>query len=159
MNKIIKFLLIVICSFIIIIGFDLICIFTINRPILAIQARTPYTYTGLFYNTYNCPEYSMPQIKLKSTKFSCAVGSNNFGKVINIIDKTKNIDNFVCAEALEEFYQDDNYIYYWNCIKNNYIVVKYEDGSSELVSDALINGSITINELDNFNIKYIKYEK
>lgn len=77
----------------------------------------------------------------------------------NLVDKTKNKLNFSCAEALEEFYEDDNYIYYWSCIKNQYMVVKYNDGTEEAISQALLKGHIDIQILDKFNISYIKYVK
>lgn len=56
---------------------DLICIFTINRPLLAIKEDNGHSinmiYRGLFYDTYNCHEYPTPQIKSKGTKFNCTV--------------------------------------------------------------------------------------
>ena len=76
-----------------------------------------------------------------------------------LIDKTKEEPNFVCAEALEGFYQDDNYYYYYSCIKSDYIIVRYKDGSEETVKEAINNGKITINDLDKFNIGYYKEEK
>ena len=65
----------------------------------------------------------------------------------------------VCAEALEQFYEDENYTYYWNCIKNKHMIVEYNDGTNELISDALKNKHIDIQILDKFNINYIKYPK
>ena len=138
---------------------DLLCIFNINRPLFAVQARKPYTYIGLLYDTYNCPEYSVPQIKTKGTKFSCAVDKINIGNVVEIKDTTKNIKDFSCDEALEEFYEDEQYEYFYNCIKGKYIIVKYKNGFEETVEDALKNGTITISDLDKYNIEYIKYKK
>ena len=65
----------------------------------------------------------------------------------------------MCAEALEGFYEDENYQYYYSCIKGKYIVAKYENGYEEKVSDALKYGTITISDLDKYNIGYIKYDK
>lgn len=109
MKKFIKVVLIIIGIIILSIGIDLICIFSINRPIFAIKAKTPYTYIGIFYDTYNCPEYSAVQIRAKGTKFSCAISSSDIEKVVEIVDTTKEIKDFACAEALENFYEDDNY--------------------------------------------------
>lgn len=54
---------------------DLIFIFTINKPLLAIKEdngdSVNLIYRGLFYDTYNCHEYSIPQIKSKGSKFTC----------------------------------------------------------------------------------------
>ena len=161
MKKLIKFIISIIGVIILTIVIDLICIFTINRPLFAQSEDygTHAIYKGLFFNTYNCPEYSVPQVKSKWNKFTCAVGKENVGKVIEIKDTTKDIKEFACAEALESFYEDENYTYYWSCIKNKYMIVKYENGFQETISDALKYGSITISDLDQNNISYIKYKK
>lgn len=159
MKRLIKIMLGIIIVIIICIVVDFICIFTMNRPLFGIQVRQPYTYTGLFYNVYNCPEYPMAQIKSKKTKFSCAISRSDIGKVVEIVDQTKAMNNFACAEALEEFYEDDNYQYFFSCIKGKYIIVKYESGFQESVEEALKYDAITINDLDNYGISYIKYEK
>lgn len=75
MKKWLKIILWIIGIIILLIVVDLIFIFTINRPLFAVQVRQPYTYHGIFYDVYNCPEYSMPQIKSKGSKFYCAVES------------------------------------------------------------------------------------
>lgn len=159
MKRLIKIMLGIIIVIIICIVVDFICIFTMNRPLFGIQVRQPYTYTGLFYNVYNCPEYPMAQIKSKKTKFSCAISRTEIGKVIDIVDETKDMKDFACAEALEGFYEDDNYQYFFSCIKGKYIVVKYESGFQETVKDALKYGTITIDDLEHYGISYIKYEK
>ena len=156
MKKFIKIFLIIIGIIILSIIIDLVCIFTINRPIFAIKAGTPYTFTGIFYDTYNCPEYSVPQIKAKGTKFSCSISHSDIGDVVEIVDTTKDIKDFMCAEALEEFYSDDNYAYYWECIKDKYMIVRYESGFEETISSALENGTIDISHLDRYGISYIK---
>ena len=158
MKKSLKIFLIIIG--IIVLGFiiDLICIFAINRPILAIKDENN-VYKGIFYNTYNCAEYAVPQIKSKGTKFACAEIKFQIGKVIEIVDTTKDIENFTCAEALEQFYEDEKYRYYYSCIKNKYVIVKYENGYEETVANALKYGTINIEDLDTYNIKYIKEDK
>ncbi len=145
---------------IIIIGFaiDFICIFIISRPILAIKDENN-VYKGMFYNVYNCSEYAVPQIKLKGTKFACTEIKFQIGNVIEIVDTTKDIENFACAEALEQFYEDENYRYFYSCIKSKYIIVKYENGYEETVENALKYGTINIGDLDTYKIKYIKEEK
>lgn len=155
MKKSIKIILSIICIILIIIIVDMICIFTINRPLLAIKNNN--VYKGLFYDTYDCAEYAVPQIKLKGTKFTCA--NINFKKITNIIDKTKNIKDFACAEVLEQFYEDENYVYYFSCIKSEYIIVKYNDNTEDTVKKALENNVITISDLDKYNINYYKHKK
>ncbi len=159
MKKWVKIVLGIIGVVILFLAVDLICIFTINRPLFAIEKESGTAYKGLLYDTYNCQEYSTPQIKAKGTKFTCATGKKDLGKVIELVDKTQERDGFACAEALESFYEDDNYTYYWNCIKNKYMVVKYESGFEEPISEALKNKTITISDLDRYNISYYREEK
>lgn len=159
MKKIIKIFVSIISIFVILIIIDLFSIFVFYKPLLAQHAKTPYTYTGIFYNTYTCPEYSTPQIKSKKTKFSCVEEAIGIDRVEKIVDKTKDKEDFACDEALESFYEDEEYIYYYNCIKSKYIVVQYKSGYEETVENALKNKSITIKDLDDYNINYIKYSK
>jgi len=103
MKKFIKIFLIIIGIIILSIIIDIVCVFSINRPIFAIKDDCDCLYSvyrGVFYNTYNCPEYSVPQIKAKGTKFSCA-NVINTDEVVEIVDTTKDIKDFACAEALE----------------------------------------------------------
>ena len=162
MKKFIKIFLIIIGIIILSVIIDLICIFTINKPLFAIKDDCDCIYSvykGIFYNTYNCHEYSIPQIKTKGTKFSCAISRTDIGDVVDIMDTTKDIKDFACAEALEEFYSDDNYSYCWNCIKDKYMIVRYESGYEETISSALKNSTIDISDLDRYDIKYYRYEK
>lgn len=158
MKKIFKIILGVIVILILSLLIDLVCIFTINKPLFAVTIDDGYStiYKGLFFDTYNCKEYSMLQIKGKRAKFTCSKVKLQDYK---IIDMTKDIKDFSCDTALESFYEDEDYIYYWNCIKNKYMGVVYKDGYLELVSDALKNNKINITDLDRFNISYIKKEK
>lgn len=142
---------------------DLVCIFTINRPLFAIRTDNDgsinVVYKGIFYDTYDCAEYSALQIKSKGTKFSCAISRFEIGNVIEIVDTTRDMKDFACAEVLEEFYEDDESVYYYNCIKSKYIVVRYESGYEETVENALKYGTIQISDLDDYNIDYIRYDK
>lgn len=158
-SKILKIFLKAILVLFILFIIDIFCIFTINRPLFAYKVNNENLYKGIFYNVYNCDEYSKPQIKMKGSKFSCSFNNKNLKEIKEIVDKSKTVEDFACAQALEKFYEDDTYIYYWSCIKNSYIIVKYNNGQEEYVSDALNNGDITINDLDLYNIKYIKQEK
>ena len=146
MNKWIKYILGVIGIIVLVMVIDITCIFTIHRPLFAIRSENNGSnnevYHGLFYNTYNC-----------------AVGKDDIGKVVEIKDTTSEIKDFTCAEALESFYEDEDYIYYWNCMKDKYMIVKYESGFEETISDALKYGTITIDDFDQNNISYIKYKK
>ena len=101
MKKGIKIIIGIIVVIVLSIVIDLVCIFTINRPIFVVSEDygSYAIYKGIFFNTYNCPEYSIPQIKWKGTKFSCAAVRFDTSMVMDIVDKTKNINDFVCADA------------------------------------------------------------
>jgi len=77
MKKWLKITLGVIGGVILLFAIDLICIFIINRPLFAIKEdngdSVNLIYRGIFYDTYNCHEFSKPQIKVKGAKFTCAV--------------------------------------------------------------------------------------
>lgn len=76
MKKWLKITLGVIGGIILFIIMDLICIFTIHRPIFAIKKENGTIYKGILYDTYICEEYSVPQIKVKGVKFICNVDTN-----------------------------------------------------------------------------------
>ena len=124
-----------------------------NNPIIGIQTRNMKK-IGILVDTHHCVNGKHDTV-IKGFSYSCKYEG---GKYI-LVDETKEIKDFACAEALESFYEDDIYTYYWNCIKNKYMIVKYDDGSKELISEALKNNHINIQILDKFDINYIKYEK
>ena len=66
MKKIITIIISVLVLFVVI---DLVSIFTRNKAIFAIKDDS--VYYGLFYNTYNCDEYPMAQIRFKWSDFGC----------------------------------------------------------------------------------------
>lgn len=70
MKKSLKITIIIITSLMLLTIIDLISIYTINKPLFAIKEDN--IYKGIFYDTYNCSEYSVPQIKIKGTKYSCS---------------------------------------------------------------------------------------
>ncbi len=88
-------------------------------------------------------------------EYSC----DNDNLVSDIIDKSIYIDDFICNDVLDSFYEDELYQYSYPCIKSSYVVVKYKNGIEEPVKEALKKGKITINDLDKHNIRYSKIEK
>ena len=130
-----------------------------NNPIISIKeyyngGDKNYKSKGILVDTLNCTN-GIKDTQIKGFSHSC----NYMGGNYTLVDKTKEIKDFACAEALEEFYEEDNYIYYWSCMKNKYMVVRYDDGNEETISQALLKGHIDIQILDKFEINYIKYEK
>ena len=124
------------------------------------------TYWGFGYKVIRYPSINAdePYRNNKGVKFGTwfmtyKLPSNNNLEIKSITDKTKTMINFACAEVLSSFYEDEFNIYYFDCMKNKYVIVKYKDNSEETVSDALKNNHIKISDLDKYNIKYIKERK
>ena len=67
----------IIIVFIILTYLDLFWIFNFNTPILAIKEdngdSVNIVYRGIFYDTYNCQEFSSMLIKSKGSKYNCIV--------------------------------------------------------------------------------------
>ena len=124
-----------------------------NNPIIGIQTRNMKK-VGILVDTHHCGNGKHDTV-IKGFSHSC---NYKDGEYI-LVDETKKQKDFVCAEALETFYEDENYTYYWNCIKNEYMITQYDDGTKELISEALRKKHINIQILDKFDISYIKYEK
>ncbi len=79
-------------------------------------------------------------------------------EVVEIIDIAQR-DNIPCDDALQKFYSDAEYNYFYASIKSEYVIVKYSDNAEETAENALKNGKITISDLDRFEINYIKEKK
>ncbi len=79
-------------------------------------------------------------------------------EVVEILDIAER-DNIPCDEALQGFYSDEEYVYFYSCIKSQYVIVKYSDGTEKTVEDALKAGEITIEDLDKYGIEYYKKAK
>lgn len=75
MKKRLKIIIGVVGIIILLFAIDIVCIFTINKPLFAIKEdngdSVNLIYRGLFYDTYNCHEFPTPQIKVKGAKFTC----------------------------------------------------------------------------------------
>jgi len=73
---------------------------------------------------------------------------------IEIIDAS-----YMCAEAIEKFYEDDKYTYSFPCIKSGSVFVKLPDGKKVLVVKALEEKLVTIDQLINAGLEVYKEEK
>lgn len=159
-NKYKKHILIVSLSILLLIIIDIsqALIFQ-NSPVLKIREQFDggtlyYKDKGLITYTYNCIGEKRKTV-LKWEKYSCPLKETTF----EIIDESKNIKDFTCAEALEEIYRDEKYIYFLSCMKSKYIKVNYSPNHfSENIITALKEGRVKISDLDKFKIDYIKKE-
>lgn len=124
-----------------------------SNMIIGIETRNMKK-VGILVDTYHCGNGKNDTV-IKGFSYSCSYRGGDYV----LVDETKNKVGFMCVDAVSIFYEDDRYIYYWNCMKNQYMLVKYNGGSSELISDAIKAGHIDIEVLDKFNIDYYKQEK
>ena len=107
-----------------------------NNPIIGIQTRNMKK-VGILVDTHHCGNGKHDTV-IKGFSYSCTYEGGKY----TLVDETKEKKDFACDTALESFYEDENYTYYWNCIKNEYMVVKYDDGSTKTISQALIKGNV-----------------
>ena len=75
-----------------------------------------------------------------------------------IRDRAKE-ENLPCDDAIERFYEDESNEYYFSAIKSQYVVVIYNNGTSEDIVTALNSGRVTISDLDEFGIEYYSETK
>lgn len=78
--------------------------------------------------------------------------------VIDIVDRAEK-ENLPTDDALEGFWKDEEYTYYFSSIRSQYIIVYYSDETQEPVRDAMAAGRVTIADLDTYGIKYYKEPK
>lgn len=78
-------------------------------------------------------------------------GKKNGYSDFEIVDETG-----ICAEALEGFYSDSVYDYYFPCIKSKTTFVKFADGRKITVANALKEGLVTIKELEEKGLQIYK---
>jgi len=107
-------------------------------------------------NEYKQGEIKMPSEPSEVSEISEI--SEETKEISEIIDRTVT-EQITTDSALEKFYETYDSIYYYGSIKSEYVIVKYTDGTSETVKEALADGRITIDDLDKFGINYIKEPK
>lgn len=133
---------------------DIVSVFTRSKPLFILNKETTSineVYKGIFFNVYNCSEYTVSQIKSKFTKYSCSIGEEE-KLSFEIIDSTE-----VCAEALEEIYKDNKYTYYLPCMKSGNILIKFSNGNEYSLKEVLDKDLLTIDELIENGLNVYKY--
>ena len=72
-----------------------------------------------------------------------------------IVDKRDEMEGW--DDAIEILYRDETYEYAFpGRPMHEYVIVEYEDGTTQNVLEAIRAGNITIADLDRFNIGYVK---
>ena len=145
MKRVLNILLFVFIVVVFSFSIDFLAIILLKRPLFAIKKDSKYS--GIIYDTYYCD--NKPIIKFKNSDYKC-----DYNEVVDIVD-----DTVTCAESLELFYEDDNYKYYFPCVKSDNIVVKYANKKTDKIKEALKNKRIRVNMLTDYNINYYKESK
>ena len=73
--------------------------------------------------------------------------------VVSIEDRSET-EQLPTDEAIEVFYEDDQYAYSFASIRSHLVMVTYYDGRTEDIKTALETGRATIRDLDRFGIHY-----
>lgn len=157
-NKIKKIILVIVIILVVCLLDSIIAMIFDTSPLIKIRVYynggdLNYVDKGIFVNTY-CGTNGIKDTTIKGFSYSLSYDSD-----YEIIDTSKEIENFACEQQLEEIFEDANYIYYLPCMKSQYIEVRYSNGNKENIIAALGQGHIDISVLDKFNIEYIKKEK
>ncbi len=124
-----------------------------------------YVYKGLLMDSFYCTEDDEVTLKqkFKLSGFKCSNDTKKPEKsnkqVTDIRDTSKDKNGFRCSSAKEMFYEDDEYKYFLECTNSSYIIVTYYNDKTENIKSALENGKITIKDLDEYGIKYLKEEQ
>ncbi len=131
---------------------------------ILVDAKDEAEYVGLGYrfSLYNGVSHKLGIIQNSEYYFGSwfylfGTSQNRGVDVINIVDKVET-EGIVCAEALDYFYDDSEYVYYFSCLKKDQIVVEYSDKTTKTFTEAFLK-DITIEDLDKYNIEYIKEKK
>lgn len=153
MKKSLKYTLIIIVSTIGIILIDTLqaTVFN-NSPLLKIRENvngesTIYIDKGIFVNSYKCAN-NKKQTLSKNAKFTCP--ANNLKKDFTIIDEMT-----ACDQALEEIYDDGYNKYYLNCIKSDKVYLKFTNGKTVKIKEALEKELVTITNIVDKNYSMI----
>lgn len=109
-------------------------------------------------NTPSSSSSSTPNSQSKEPSISSSSRNNNSNqtKKITIIDKSD--PDASCASAIEYYYEDKEYKYYFTCIKSPSIYVKINDKEYN-IKYALNNHIVTIKELESSGFKPLKESK
>ena len=73
--------------------------------------------------------------------------------LVEIWDRAKE-EQLPCDEAVEKFYEDESFEYYFSCIKSQYVIAMDNTGRTVDIVTALKEGLATVADLDRFGIHY-----
>ena len=140
------FLIIFLLIFIIVI-LDMVYILKFSKPLFILNKTHHLTcdiYEGLLYNIYDCAEYNKPKFRFKWQKYEF----NNYSSYFDVIDESKSCDN-----KEEEIYRDKENIYYLPCSKSEYIKIKFSNGDTYKLKEAIEKKLVTMDDLIKNNLE------
>lgn len=145
MKKVYVFLIILILIIVSVFTIDYLLAKSNKLPFLAIKETKGNikTYKGLFYQVDVCNSNVVFNENIICPKDADFV----------IVDETE-----VCAEALELFYEDENYKYYYPCIKNATTFIK-KNNKKQTVKESLEDKTISVESLLKSGLSFIRKEK
>lgn len=145
MKKVYVFLIILILIIVSVFTIDYLLAKSNKLPFLAIKETKGNikTYKGLFYQVDVCNSNVVFNENIICPKDADFV----------IVDETE-----VCAEALELFYEDENYKYYYPCIKNATTFIK-KNNKKQTVRESLEDKTISVESLLKSGLSFIRKEK
>lgn len=115
MRKSLKIIVLIIVSLFLCVVVDLVSIYTRNKPIFAIKDSDNSYYYGLFYDTYNCSFFSVPQIKFKGSKFTCSNNVKNLKQYAYTIETSEMIG---CNKEKNLYISRENQNIYTYCLNS-----------------------------------------
>ena len=136
MKKILNSIIGIIIILTILIGIDIYNIYTNNRPVFIVKEEINglnKTYRGIFYDAYNCSEYSMIQIKLKGNKFSCPTNINKQNDSKNVANLTLVGDLLFEQPFYDAINKGDDLNKYFNRVKEYFVEDDLSIGNMEVV--------------------------
>lgn len=152
-NLILRVIIIVILLFII----DLICIFSINKPLFAIKNKNSDSvntiYKGLVYDTYFCNNYSTTHITYKGSNFTC----DDTIKIDKFIDYNFSVMITTPSERKKTFaFYHDNINYYYS--NTNFTLYLIEGNYKYDLETAMKNDLISLENILNKAINIEAYK-
>lgn len=147
MKNIIKILLFIL-FLIFCIALDFVCSkYLNNTPFISTKTKEGNNtiYKSLLYDVYYCENETGELIRNfepKNSDFACPVV-----EIKKYNYKINEIVTDVYAEALETFYEDDEYICTYNVIKSSLVKVEFDNGEVYTIKEVLENKLIDIEEL------------
>ena len=105
--------------------------------------------------TAGCALAAEPEVGPATSETPMPVPDPDVVTVTDIVDRAEE-ENLPTDTALELFWSDGEYDYYFPTVRSRYVSVYYSDGTEQTVRAALEEGRIAIADLNTFGVDYHK---